>query len=297
MGGKGSVVTARRNLGAVAALREVRTPEGVPLHFEIASCGERAGGFFLDTLIQFGVMLVVALLVSFADDDGWVTAFALLLFFFMRNFYFIWFELRWQGATPGKRATRTRVMDADGGPLRADAVVVRNLMRELEVWFPLSLLLASEYVWPDAPGWARTTSGLWALVFVCMPLFNRQRLRVGDMVAGTIVVKAPRAVLLSDLGGKEVRRQSRTYFFTDEQLDVYGIYELQVLEDLLRRRVAMNKYRATVAVCRRIQKKIKWSGQVETDRFLREFYVALRARLEQRMLLGKRKADKYSREE
>jgi uncharacterized RDD family membrane protein YckC len=282
-------------------VREVTTPEGVPLPFEIASGGDRAAGFFLDSLIQFAVVFAALMLASFAaqgEEDGWMIALLLLVFFFLRNFYFAWFELRWQGATPGKRVTRTRVMDADGGPLRADAVLVRNLMRELEVWLPLSVVLAPSYIWPDAPGWARLVSGLWAMVFAFLPLFNRHRMRVGDMVAGTIVVRAPRAVLLADLGGKEVRRSAATYHFTDRQLDVYGIYELQVLEDLLRRRQALHKDRALRAVCGRIQRKIKWKGaQVQTERFLREFYAALRARLEQKMLLGKRKADKYSRDE
>jgi uncharacterized RDD family membrane protein YckC len=282
-------------------VREVTTPEGVPLPFEIASGGDRVGAFFLDLLIQFAVLFVVSLLAALAAPegaDGWTTALLLLVFFFLRNFYFTWFELRWQGATPGKRVTRTRVMDADGGPLRADAVLVRNLMRELEIWLPLSVVLAPEYIWPDAPVWARLVSGVWALVFAFLPLFNRHRMRVGDIVAGTIVVRAPRAVLLADLGGREVRRSAATYRFTDRQLDTYGIYELQVLEDLLRRGQALHKDRALRAVCERIQKKIKWKGgKVQTERFLREFYAAMRARLEQKMLLGKRKADKYSRDE
>ena len=58
------------------------------------------------------------------------------------------------------------------------------------------------------------------------------------------------------------------------------------------------KDRALRAVCGRIQRKIKWTGgTVQTERFLREFYAALRARLEQKMLLGKRKKDKYARDE
>jgi uncharacterized RDD family membrane protein YckC len=285
----------------LVTLREVTTPEGVPLPFEVASGGDRAAGFFLDVLIQAAFLFIVFSIADFAvegGEGGWMMALLLLVFFFVRNFYFAWFELRWQGATPGKRVARTRVMDADGGPLRADAVLVRNLMRELEVWLPVSVVLWPHFIWPDAPGWARLVSGLWALVFAFLPLFNRHRLRVGDIVAGTIVVRAPRAFLLADLGGSEVRRSGATYRFTERQLDVYGIYELQVLEDLLRRRDASHKERALQAVCERIRKKIVWTGgDVQTERFLKEFYAALRARLEQKMLLGKRKADKYARDE
>jgi uncharacterized RDD family membrane protein YckC len=289
-----------RSSATPMTVREVTTPEGVPLPFEIASGGDRVAAFLLDSLIQFAVLFVLLVLADQATpdrEDGWMTALLLLAFFFLRNFYFTWFELRWQGATPGKRVAHTRVMDAEGGPLRADAVLVRNLMRELEIWLPLSVVLAPQLIWPDAPAWARVASGLWALVFAFLPLFNRHRMRVGDMVAGTIVVRAPRAFLLADLGGKEVRRSAATYRFTDRQLDIYGIYELQVLEDLLRRRQARPKDKALRAVCERIRKKITWTGgEVQTERFLREFYAALRARLEQKMLLGRRKADKYSRE-
>lgn len=278
---------------------EVVTPEGVPLVFQVARVGERAGAFVLDLLIQGVVTVVLTILVLQAVSTGggdWASAFFYLFFFVLRVFYFIWFELRWQGATPGKRMSGIRVMDAQGGPLRADSVFVRNVMRELEIFLPLTLLFGAG----DIPVWARLVSAVWALVFTFMPLFNRQRLRVGDMVAGTRVVVTPKEVLLPDLGGQEVRRseQNKTqYEFTDSQLGVYGIYELQVLEDLLRQPKGPQRRQALDAVTHRIRRKVVWTGgKVKPERFLREFYAALRARLEQKMLLGKRKKDKYSKE-
>ena len=83
----------------------------------------------------------------------------------------------------------------------------------------------------------------------------------------------------------------RVITFTDAQLDVYGVYELQVLEDVLRRADAS----AMETVAQRIRHKIRWERRDEPpEPFLRAFYAALRARLEQRLLLGKRKADKHS---
>jgi hypothetical protein len=191
-------------------------------------------------------------------------------------------------------------MDAGGGPLTSDAIVVRNLMREIEVWLPLVVLVAPKSLLPDAPGWINLAAAVWILALALFPLFNRDRLRIGDMVAGTMVVEAPKATLLPDLGGQEVRRQEKRkrteYEFTDKQLGVYGIYELQVLEDLLRRDDP-HKRAAMEAVAKRIAKKISWKGaKIRPERFLREFYAALRGRLEGKMLLGKRKADKYSKE-
>jgi uncharacterized RDD family membrane protein YckC len=286
-------------------MRPVVPPEGIPLEMAVAQAGDRAAAFLWDAILQFVAMLLVLWAATWAASpfrgESPVMAIALVLFFLIRNFYFIWFETRWQGRTPGKKRLNIRVMDAHGGPLRTDAIVVRNLMREIEIWIPLAFLMVPENIWPDAPGWTRLLFSLWALAFAFMPLFNRDRLRAGDMVAGTLVVESPRPVLLPDLGGLEVARRhakrgdrdAAMYSFSDKQLDVYGIYELQVLEDLLRRSDS-GKREAFEAVARQICGKIKWTGQkIRPERFLREFYTALRARLERRMLLGKRKEDKH----
>ncbi|MEL6758595.1 MAG: RDD family protein, partial [Pseudomonadota bacterium] len=81
--------------------------------------------------------------------------------------------------------------------------------------------------------------------------------------------------------------------FTPEQLNVYGIHELHVLEDVLRQSTPEIKRN----VANRIATKIGYEPQVgETDLvFLESFYAALRAHLEQRMLFGQRKEDKYDR--
>jgi hypothetical protein len=200
-----------------------------------------------------------------------------------------------------------RVIDRHGGPLTADAVIVRNLTRDIEFFMPAQMLLAAELIWPGAPGWARLAGMTWLLVLAFLPLFNKLRLRVGDLLAGTMVVLAPKAVLLQDqsahavapLPGQAPAGRVR-YEFTDAALDVYGIYELQVLEDVLRKgeEGTAEGYLAMDAVCEKIQRKIGWdvisSGRVDPGAFLRDFYAALRARLEHKMLLGQRKADKYS---
>jgi len=290
-----------------ASVREILTPEGIPLRFELAGAGDRAAAFFIDMLIWGLAVGLIALLASaFAPTDDaaepgetnrWVIAVVTLFTFVSRVFYFIWFEARWRGATPGKSRIGIRVMDRNAEPLRVDAIIVRNFMREIEVWVPIALLTQPELLWPDAPPLLGLFSVGWLIVLVLMPLFNRDRLRVGDMVAGTVVVLSPRAALRTDLGGREVERsvkKAAQFTFSKKQLEVYGIYELQVLEELLRRQDPY-KREAVHAVCQRIQRRIQWRGDpVRTERFLREFYTAVRAHLEQRMLLGKRKKDKHS---
>ena len=290
---------------AVAAgRRDVLTPEGVPIALTIAERGDRAAAFLLDAVIITAALLVIGLLASWGGGGGdWAAPFVLLTLFILRNFYFVIFEIRWRGQTPGKRALKTRVVDRRGGPLTADAIVARNLMREIEIFLPLGVLLVPEQLWPSAPGWAKVVASIWVLILVFLPFFNRDRLRIGDLVAGTMVVRAPRAVLMPDIGGEVVQRaaarqhQQPIYTFTPEQLDVYGIYELQVLEGVLRQNpTTQGFFEAVSTVTEKISKKIGYDGAIpDAERFLRDFYSAQRAHLEQKMLFGQRREDKYSK--
>lgn len=294
------IAASARDAGAT--FREVVTPEGLPLRFRIASAGERLGAFVLDViLVGVALVLLLLLVTVFAlalalgtggRGVGLALAAAIILFFVLRNFYFISFELKWQGSTPGKRVMGLRVIDARGGPLTGEAVFARNLVRELETFLPLVALLQAGQIWAGAPGWARLFAVAWLTVFALLPLLNRDRQRVGDLVAGTIVVRAPKAVLDEDVSGR--RAPAPAYAFTREQLDLYGIYELQVLEGVLRQE-GRESAAARRVVCEKIKTKIGWDrerGEVDPDVFLREFYTAQRARLEQKMLFGERQEQK-----
>ena len=207
--------------------------------------------------------------------------------FLLRNAYFILFELGPRAATPGKRALGLRVAARNGGRLTSDMVFARNFMRELELFVPLSFILAGGQ---GVDGWLKLLGLIWCAIFVFFPLFNRDRLRVGDLVAGTWVVKAPKTALLPDLAGDgEVRLAD--FSFTQAQLDAYGVYELQVLEDVLRRR----DRKTMQSVADRIRSKIGWirgANEMDGD-FLSAYYAAVRGRLESRLLFGKRKKDKF----
>lgn len=272
--------------------REFVTPEGVDLRLKIAAYSERAGAFVIDVLIQLAILIAFTLVVAGA---AWASKIRvagevfsvvwLLGSFVLRYFYFVAFELRAGAATPGKRLVGLRVAARDGGRLTADAVFARNAMREIEVFLPLGFL-AARGQGVDAA--LITLGAIWSGVFLLFPLFNRDRLRLGDLAAGTMVVKAPRKVLRPDLASETSRSDIA---FTDAQLDAYGEKELHVLEEVLR-----TADRRTMAeVARRIRTKIGWSAAVEpTDRaFLGAYYAALRGRLEQRLLFGRRRKDKF----
>ncbi|MCA8944385.1 MAG: RDD family protein [Planctomycetes bacterium] len=263
---------------------EVVTPEGVPLVFRIGRYGDRVTALFIDGLwILLGLVVIAFAMIVLPGELG--VPLGTLAFFLLRNGYFLWHEVRSGGRTPGKRRVGLRVVDAGGGVLTTESLVVRNLTREVEWFIPLALIMSPEMVFDSGPGWLRLVSMLWVVGFLILPLLNRERRRIGDLLAGTMVVREPRAQLLSDLTASTGGKQSGLRF-TPEQLEKYGVYELQVLEDLLREKRANRHSFAVVA--QKIRRKIGWQGaEVEPERFLRAFYEAQRSRLEHDLLLGR----------
>jgi uncharacterized RDD family membrane protein YckC len=270
--------------------RTIITPEGIPLRFTLAGVGDRIAAFALDVFLQavaIALLVMVFGLVGSSWRGDWLVAIILVVAFLVMNFYFVVLEVRGQGATPGKRRTGIRVIDARGGQLETSSVIARNLVRELEVWMPMRFLLAHKLVWPEAPGWATALAIVWTFAFMLLPLFNRDRLRVGDLIAGTLVVQQPKVVLVPDL----VATARGAYEFTAEQLAIYGVFELQVLEGVLRAQGDED----IRAIAGKVRAKIGYKAPVADDaEFLREFYTAQRAHLEQQLLFGHRREDKYS---
>jgi len=275
--------------------RSLVTPEGVDLKLRLGDAGERAAALLIDllimvgTLIAFGLLAALAMIGSKGKGGEVIGTVAVLVFFVLRNLYFVLFELTPGAATPGKRAMGLRVAARNGGRLTADAIFARNAMREIELYLPISFLV----VQGDQVGaWISLAGLLWCAVFLLFPLFNRDRLRVGDLVAGTWVVKAPARKLAPDL--VETSRPAVERFrFTMAQLDAYGVKELHVLEDVLRR----YETKTVALVAARIRLKIGWNAAPdESDGdFLAAYYAGLRGRLESRLLLGKRRKDKFDK--
>ncbi|MEO0608090.1 MAG: RDD family protein, partial [Pseudomonadota bacterium] len=278
--------------------RTLVTPEGAALNLKLSTFGERLGAFILDVALQFLLLLAIGFgIASIARAfgfQGWQIAMAVaqIMIFFVRNFYFIYFEIGRKASTPGKRVLGLRVADRNGSRLTANAVIARNFLRELEFFLPLSVLFS--FGSDGVAGWINWLLLLWCSVFVLFPLFNKDKLRVGDLVAGTMVIHAPKIQLLKDIASVSPKRDRPGGIrFTPDQLKVYGIHELHVLEDVLRQSTPEIKRN----VANRIATKIGHTpGPGESDViFLEAFYASLRGHLEQRMLFGERKEDKYDR--
>lgn len=268
--------------------RDFITPEGVALSLNIASAGSRLAALMIDLILIVLVLIAMSVAAAFTlnQSQSTVAIIWMLGFFVLRNGYFLWFELGKRAATPGKRLVGIRVVARDGGRLTADAVVARNLMRELEIFLPLTFLAVDGS--EGTLGGAMMVLGLiWALCLSLFLLFNKDRMRMGDLIAGTWVVDDNRRKLKQTL--LSVATDERLVF-TREELSVYGIYELQELERIVRERDP----KAMAAVAGTIRQKIGRTFAQESDEdFLNVYYTALRAQLERDLLFGKRRENKF----
>lgn len=295
--------------------RVVISPEGVPIPFVLASRGARAAALFLDLAMILGAMIGMTVLLAYVADSAGIdlnrgnspaeravqaiVVVWIVLAFLFRNAWFLFFELGPRGATPGKRIAGIRVAARargdHAGRLTTEAVIARNLVRDIELFMPLIFIISATIQDGDTEmaAWAGL---VWFLIFVLFPFFNKDRLRCGDLIAGTWVVEAPRrkleqALSLGDGARGKSGETGAHYRFSDADLAVYGEFELQVLERVLRD----NRDEALRDVARTICGKIGWNAGAGDERaFLEAYYAQLRARLETGMRFGRRKADKHS---
>jgi hypothetical protein len=129
----------------------------------------------------------------------------------------------------------------------------------------------------------------WTGILLFFPLTNRDRLRTGDLIAGTWVVRAEARRQAADFLTEEARPRRR---FSEAALELYGVYELQTLEEVIRS--GRDESIATVAAT--IRRKAGIDEHGDDRAFLVDYYAALCERLERGMLVGRRRDDKHWRE-
>jgi uncharacterized RDD family membrane protein YckC len=163
----------------------IDTPEQIALEFPLAGAGSRFLALAVDMLIQTAVFTVLALIAGAAGWLGsrglpslatWVLAGLAITAFILSYGYFAAFEALWGGQTPGKRVAKIRVIAISGQPITAFDALVRNLLRLVD-WLPLMYAV-----------------GVFSI------FFTSRHQRLGDIVAGTVVVheqETPSAVIPS----------------------------------------------------------------------------------------------------
>ena len=153
----------------------IETPEQTSLEFPLAGVGSRCMALLLDTLIQIIVALILVLVVALfryispGGENGlgltglWIQAILYFAIFLLYYGYFAFFESIWNGQTPGKRVAHLRVIQESGRPIQVWQAFARNLMRIID------------------------SIPVYAIGMTSM-LISKQNRRLGDFVAGTVVI-------------------------------------------------------------------------------------------------------------
>jgi len=142
----------------------VLTPEHVPIRLFPAGLGARFLALMVDAFIVMGFSTMITMLFLLSPGLSTVVAFVI------QWGYHMYFEVRHQGQSPGKRICGLRVVDSRGLPITFQQSFVRNIVRVLD--------------------FAPAFYGLGGLV----SLFDPHRRRLGDLLAETLVIEEHRAV-------------------------------------------------------------------------------------------------------
>ncbi|MDR3222025.1 MAG: RDD family protein [Candidatus Accumulibacter sp.] len=149
-------------------LSRVLTPEGCELELRLAGPVVRARAWLIDTFLRVLLFAGVASLLGYFGHFGWAAA--ILLAFLLEWLYPVFFEVLWQGATPGKRWSGLTVLHDDGTPVGWGASFARNTLRAVD-FMPTAYACGLLTMW-----------------------LNPHGKRLGDVLAGTVVVYRERPV-------------------------------------------------------------------------------------------------------
>jgi uncharacterized RDD family membrane protein YckC len=231
----------------------IDTPEQTALEYPIAGLGSRFLAILADTAIQLVLAFFVAIggsILSFGVrifgglGPQWIAAIVVFLFFLLFSGYFALFEIFWNGQTPGKRYAQIRVIKDDGRPIGAYEAMVRNALRIVDA-------LPAMY-----------GVGLISI------FLSRQSKRLGDFVAGTVVVHEK--ALEGVRPYAETKIDDTLPPIDDSQVT---LEEVRLIETFLNRRDSLDPaVRTTMAVqiATRLADKmgVKIFGWPRTERFL-----------------------------
>ena len=185
----------------------IETTQNVLLDFELGDVGDRIGAALIDELIKGAYTLFMYLIIiSFISSnflDSVETSFVILKFILSLPilFYYPVFEYLWNGQTPGKKKFKLRVIRFDGSKPSIGDFIIRFIFRTIDTQgaFLIAIMLI-ETINSD-----QIYMLLLFLFLLPVPLigilsiaFTKNKQRIGDLLAGTLVVKMKQRVSLED---------------------------------------------------------------------------------------------------
>ncbi len=248
---------------------KLTTPESVELEFTLAGIGSRALALLIDYhllgvgLVGFWILWIIfanrlmtylsRLEINYSQVPLWLLAIGLLISFIVYSGYFVYFEVVWQGQTPGKRFAKIRVIQDDGKPVGLSQAALRALLR------PIDDIL---------------------FIGVFFIFFGRQEKRIGDWVAGTLVIQEARPQLKKTLSISETAQQLAAQLPEITDLTQLLPDDFAVISEYLHRRAAMTRparRELSLKLAREIRAIINLEEippELDSDQFLEAVYVA-----------------------
>ncbi len=245
----------------------IQTPESVELEFTLAGIGSRAIALVIDytalgvaLLLTFWLWILALSQLSQWDailsvDSGnlqlWATAISSLLAFGLYVGYFVGFETAWYGQTPGKRYAKIRVIRDDGQPVRLFQATLRSLVRPVD-----DILFVG---------------------FFCV-LFNPREKRVGDWLAGTLVVQVDPRTAGQGLAVSEIAKTVGSDLLARLNYDLISPDDFAMVREYLQRRSFLTEA-ARQDVSLQMARQLKANAQLDAlpaemtaDTFLEAIY-------------------------
>lgn len=203
----------------------LQTPESVELEFTLAGIGNRAYALIIDYIILgFTLLLSLILAIFLTSQLGsntgnfqgealkWLWAIEALIAFTIYIGYFVIFETIWQGQTPGKKRIKIRVICDDGKPVRLAQSVLRALLR------PVDDIL---------------------FVGVFLIALAKKEKRIGDLVAGTIVIQNEQTSKLANFPISDEAKDLAVQLRIEADINNLLPEDFVVIRDYLQRRKSM----------------------------------------------------------
>lgn len=206
----------------------LQTPESVELEFTLAGIGNRTYAILIDyvtlgiTLFLFWIAWAIfstqlkdILEEIFGENRGlnnWLIAIALLINFFIYIGYFVFFEVLWQGQTPGKRYAKIRVIRDDGRRVSIQQATMRSLLRTFDQVLFIGVFLI---------------------------IFGVREKRLGDLAAGTIVIQEEYLIASTNFTIAEEAKQLANQLPEIANLSLLLPDDFTTIRDYLQRRQAM----------------------------------------------------------
>ena len=248
----------------------LQTPESVELEFTLAGIGNRVYAWLIDSIVwsltligfQFIWFFVATQLIDIIGNlvggsdqvELWFRAFQILIAFFIEVGYFVVFETLWQGQTPGKRFVKIRVIRDDGRPVRLQQATLRALLRPIDIYF--------------------FCLGLFLIIF------TKKEKRLGDFVAGTLVVQEEQSLASANLLVSQEAESLATQLLSEADFAPMLPEDFAVIREYLQRRGAMLP-EARAELSRQLAHQIKELIALETvpkkvtaNQFLEAVYLA-----------------------